>query len=736
MPSLPLRSLVVTPCVMALLAQGVWAQQDAPRRLNSVVTELAHVTFDAPFEGDHTQTPLREIAFTREHHGWLHIALEGELDKGARAWLTLNGDTQAAPILVGPGETMRLVDAGEHRLALWTDGAPDIRRLTVRAVPEIMMYMFEDLERPRPTFWFAHSWDFLEESVLPHSNLVVSHMREGYEAYAQRWQERGRRWVGNQGMWQLRNEDVDAAEYWAGLLSNPAYDAVIHDELLLQDTPHLERYIESLARLDEHPEAGGKPVYFYSPVGLFTDAALMDNFELDRQAAAHGENSILALPAHRVVTMRQLGLRLEPGRQYTLSAHFRTEGLARGTYTGVFVIDEGWHTTHGSILQPPEGDSDWQRVSRTFTPRPSSNELYQLIISVPTEGRMWVDAIQLEEGDTATEYTADGARNLILNSSFEDDWSGWMDAPRAYGEFARALVGTNHFLAPEFYMNEAPTEQRAQEAIAGRLVGTVADWRERFPGIGRHLLITLSAGNCCLRYSNDRHPDVSYKVLLDMQFHAIANEAAFEDLWGVGFWSAHYIDEELMRWYGALFRHYLLEGNRARFTDDPYMLDHLVNPGFEEGTEGWTLQVAAGGSIEVVQRRDMPGGGPKGRYAPVPHGERVLRTTRPGDAPNVISQTIRNLTPGRLYSARVYTTDPDYSADELPTQVTLEGVEELPERGRNRVWTVRAGDADTHWNCHYRVFRALGEEARLTLSDGAPGEVYWDFVQVEPYFEG
>lgn len=48
-------------------------------------------------------------------------------------------------------------------------------------------------------------------------------------------------------------------------------------------------------------------------------------------------------------------------------------------------------------------------------------------------------------------------------------------------------------------------------------------------------------------------------------------------------------------------------------------------------------------------------------------------------------------------------------------------------------------------NCHYRIFRAKGETARLTVSDwqtdtqpaGPVGqELVYDFVELQPYFAG
>ena len=239
----------------------------------------------------------------------------------------------------------------------------------------------------------------------------------------------------------------------------------------------------------------------------------------------------------------------------------------------------------------------------------------------------------------------------------------------------------------------------------------------------------------CLAYPGRvitmRQLSVVLKVLLDMQFHALANEPAFEDLWGGGFWSGHYIDEELMRWYAAMFRHYLIEGGRERLSQDPYILRHLDNPGFEDGDKGRTFQPAAGGSVEAVPVERMPQSGAKQKYCPVPEGKHVLRTRRTGAQPNVFSQTIKRLEPGRLYSLRLYKTAPGYSNRLIPASITLRRVLPQTSRTLDHVWK----KGEVYWNYHYRVFRADSGEARLDIADGEPGEVFWDFVQVEPYFE-
>ncbi len=707
--------------VLALAASTtVPAREAAPQRLNSLVVEFANL--------DLTAEPVAtaEIAVTLDEETWLFIGLRGTVVGDERASLILQTADGAATVLDAPGETMRHVPAGETTVRLVAENAPRLERLIVRRVPEVMVYMFEGLQAPDPQRWITHSWEFLERAVLHSANLIVSPASDDYAPFAEAWQERGGRWLINQSMRPLRAEDVDPAQYWFNALGGTPWDGCIHDEVLDQDRPHFARYAGGLARFAAMPESAGKTVYLFCGSNTIGDPTVLDFFQPDDETAVEGERSVRCLPqAETIITARQMEVALEPGAEYTLSAWMRTEGCVPARYSGVFIIDEGWHALYGR-LRAREGDSEWTRYESSFTPRESRNGLYQVILCGPAQGEMWIDAAQLEPGAQATDFAV-GEPNVLRNPGLEDGLADWQRGADQANPLRDAVIDYGAAFAPEIYMHEQPTEEGAQAMIDQRLARTAGAWGRHYPGILPQTLIVLSAGNCTLRYSNDRLPDVSYKALLDLQMYTIATQPEFEGLRGVGFWSGHYIDEEGMRWYGALFRHYCIEGSRERLYDGPYRLDHLTNPGFEEGLEGWEVA----GSVEAVRVADMPQGGAHGRYSPVPQGAGAIRTMRAGDVANSFAQPIRNLEPGRLYSLKLYCTDPAYSDRLIPAQIAIEGGEVLPERTLDHVWRVE----DVRWTMHSRVFRATAAEGRLTVGDAKPGEVYWDFVQIEPYFE-
>jgi hypothetical protein len=246
---------------------------------------------------------------------------------------------------------------------------------------------------------------------------------------------------------------------------------------------------------------------------------------------------------------------------------------------------------------------------------------------------------------------------------------------------------------------------------------------------------------------------------MDLQFQHVATDPAFEGLYGLMEYTCGYADEETVRWAARLYRHYGIEGNTAPLSPSlgfQYRLEHIENPDFAAGTQSWALEPADQGSIEA---RTVQGyGWLQGRYPRTPLGDSFLWTKRSGRKPNVASQTIRNLQPGKLYSLKLVTADYQElrQGKSAPRKhalaIALDNVMVLPGKSfqhviahnyahplgafneRNKAWM----------NYHFRVFRATGSTAKVALSDwatpeapgGATGqELMWNFVEVQPYFE-
>ncbi|MAE64558.1 MAG: hypothetical protein CMJ18_09845 [Phycisphaeraceae bacterium] len=314
--------------------------------------------------------------------------------------------------------------------------------------------------------------------------------------------------------------------------------------------------------------------------------------------------------------------------------------------------------------------------------------------------------------------------------------------------FVEPLADTGAYFVLEVYTDEKRTEKEMLEDSFG--VNWTKSFEEYFPGFTERCVhaIGFMSGAASGKDSGDIYPGASYKVLKDVQFQRIATDPALRGLGGVGNYNSIYIDEEYMRWYGRLLRHYCIEGNTERLTgDDPYELPHIANPDFETGLDGWTIEPAEPESIEVRHAKGY-GIHVQGRHKKEV-GDHYLWMKRSAEKPNVITQEIRDLEPGRHYSVRFYTTDLKNMHEHQVHHVYayLQGdVREVPSETIHDAWihapTAAFGNKKTFPNYHRIVFRANATTAKLRITDWrwvslptAPvgQELMLNFIQVEPY---
>jgi len=318
-------------------------------------------------------------------------------------------------------------------------------------------------------------------------------------------------------------------------------------------------------------------------------------------------------------------------------------------------------------------------------------------------------------------------------------------------EFIQTVMDAGWRFAWESYLPEQPTEAQARAFLSARLSTVMQEWNAAQPGAARHTIVTLGYLSAPPE-SLDINPGVDYKVWMDMQFNTLANDPAFAGLYGVMEYLSSYADEENVRWAARLYRHYCIEGNTAPLLSDPYLLPHLDNPDFATGLDGWEVAPAEPGSVGTATMQGYSW--LQGRYPETAEGDAFMLMKRSARGPNAVSQTIKGLRPGRLYSLRMYTADrADLSQQQKhAVSIRVDGVEVLGERSFQHVfhncYSHHLGPYDDKhyaWmNYHWRIFRATGAEARLTISDWAapddPGgpvgqELMLNFVEVQPYFE-
>lgn len=318
-------------------------------------------------------------------------------------------------------------------------------------------------------------------------------------------------------------------------------------------------------------------------------------------------------------------------------------------------------------------------------------------------------------------------------------------------EFARGCIATGGMICREAYIAEFATLAEGLNGLrrgAARMVDATED---ALPGAIMHTVWVPGVFSFPWPYA-DGYPHVNYNAYLDMQFQYIATHPAFFGLGGMHIWRSGYTDEERLRWVGRFFAHYGIEGNTHRVTADPYLLTHIVNPDFTAGLSGWTVEAASAGSVAASSYKGY--GSLQGRLYRGNDTFALLR--RSAERPNVLSQTIRGLQVGRLYSVKLLSADygelqaGKSSKTVHPMSVLIEGgeliegtkhqyQEAFPTRARVGEFTT---ENPLYLNLHWHVFRATGATATLRISDwrapddpgGAAGqELMVNFVEVKPF---
>jgi hypothetical protein len=311
--------------------------------------------------------------------------------------------------------------------------------------------------------------------------------------------------------------------------------------------------------------------------------------------------------------------------------------------------------------------------------------------------------------------------------------------------FLKTVLEAGYRWAEERYLQELPTEKAARDYLDVALKQYLMKCQNVFPGCQKQLIMNLGFISVP-KLNLDINPHVDYKVFLDLQMNLVANDPVFLGTYGMAWYHSAYADEELVRWSAKLNRHYCIEGKKSRLTTDPYILAHIKNADFDERLAGWEVEPAEAGSIVAGHAQEY--GKLQGRYKSTGEGNHFLLIRRSAKAPNRVSQQVRNLTPGRLYSIRMLVSD---YADLLQRKgvekisdvsIVVDGVEVLPEKTFREVVTSDPGGDTLYMTYQRMVFRAKSETAKLVISDwqarpvGPIGqELAINFIQIQPYLK-
>ena len=253
-------------------------------------------------------------------------------------------------------------------------------------------------------------------------------------------------------------------------------------------------------------------------------------------------------------------------------------------------------------------------------------------------------------------------------------------------------------------------------------------------------------------YNTNCYPESDVKYFWDRYFHLLATHPACRGVGGVGGYSLRNSDEEMLRFFAALVRHYCIEGKTTLFSAQyGYKLNpgHLKDGDFREEFKYWKACAASENSLKAHkisgygknfqgrQSRDIAG-----------VGDTCALFTATGNKANILSQKITGLQKGKLYSIVFTTADPEDIAKpklkRLPFvfKSELKGVKIIPEYSYDiRVperWdkkNIKRKSRDIH--TRKIVFKAEKETAEIIFSDaGAPAgqKRVLNFVSVRPYF--
>ena len=357
----------------------------------------------------------------------------------------------------------------------------------------------------------------------------------------------------------------------------------------------------------------------------------------------------------------------------------------------------------------------------------------------------------------------DSIRQICQNEQFHGKvfypYCGSMYGTKLSEEFIKTIMDAGYHFAWERYLQEQPTETMAAAYLRDALGQEMQRWQKALPDCARRMIICFGYMSMITAESLNVSPRVDFKVWLDMQFQYVATDPAFFGLYGIMAYTSGYADEETVRWAAKLYRHYGIEGKTERLSEQygfKYSLNHIENPDFEEGLKGWTVETAEEGSMET--KRVEGYGWLQGRYPRTSLGDTFLWMKRSDKKPNKVSQDVKNLQPGKLYSLKMVTSDYRDLVEGRSVEkrhaisIQLEGVELLPEKCFQ---FVIANNYAHHWrpfsnkhrfwmNYHFQVFQAKGKTAKLTISDWTsdiePGgpigqELMVNFIEVQPYLE-
>lgn len=341
-------------------------------------------------------------------------------------------------------------------------------------------------------------------------------------------------------------------------------------------------------------------------------------------------------------------------------------------------------------------------------------------------------------------------------------WSDGHNAfehPKTHVSELAAIANTGYGTGcsiPELY---APATKDIAEVDRwiGMFERALASVGERVPGAADMTLLCFSTYLDLGDWNDQPSPEVDAKAFYSYVLRAYATRPTFDgNNCGMRCGGMACGDEEIRRWIARLFRHYGIEGR----TDDlaalrgySYLPGYVKNCDFADGFSEWTVSPAEEGTLVHKTVKGYGANFQKRKKGPQGIGDCVAQFVTTTGGVNRISQVLRGLEPGKLYSLSFATANADAvgrpTHAELPRafRARMEGAEELT--GLHYLHHA-AGDekmldgqqAFVYKPVERHVYRAAGTEATLVFEDCNPdgsrleprSRQYLNYIIFRPYY--
>lgn len=320
------------------------------------------------------------------------------------------------------------------------------------------------------------------------------------------------------------------------------------------------------------------------------------------------------------------------------------------------------------------------------------------------------------------------------------EWGGPMYDPQYHLDLIAAQSNASYGrgkMLPECYIRTFATMQDQQKELK-QYRDAIQQTCSFYPDYPQRMLMISGAYQLPGVILLAPYPQTDPKYSQDMFFNMCANDPLFAGLYGIGVYSIQQSDEENQRWYGALFRHYGIEGKKNMLSGEyAFSLTpgHLKNCDFESGLNDWKVEGRV--TTDTIENY----GNYQGRtwcWSNKTIGNSVAVLTAEAGKKASISQMATGFVPGKYYSLMYITADRQEAEKQLKASafsllsLNLDGAKIVETQMLRQCAEGKA------FTPHKVIFKALNPNVRLVFStlpmESGSREVVLNYLALRPYF--